>query len=52
MAASLGWGPWGWSTAQYADYISLVDKARELLDSEVPGDVVEYVLFKHGQGGL
>lgn len=49
VAASLGWGPWGWSTLQYVDYISLVDEARSLLDSDVPGDVIEYVLFDHGR---
>lgn len=49
VAASLGWGPWGWSTPQYVDYISLVDEARSLLDSDVPGDVIEYVLFDHGR---
>lgn len=49
VAASLNWDSWGWGSAKYADYISLVDQVRSHLDADLPGDVVEYVLFKHGQ---
>lgn len=49
VAAALGWRPWGWTTRQYVSYISLVDEARSLVDSDLPGDVVEYVLFRHRQ---
>lgn len=49
VARSLGWRPWGWTSAQYADYILVVDEARALLEQNVSGDVVEYVLFDRGR---
>lgn len=49
VARSLGCRSWGWTSAQYAEYILVVDEARALLEDNISSDVVEYVLFDRGR---
>ena len=37
-----------WTPDEYADYIDLIDRVRINLDSDVPCDVIEYLLFQAG----
>lgn len=49
VAHSVGFRSTAWWTPdEYADYIALVDAVRTSLRSDIPGDVIEYLLFQAG----
>lgn len=50
VAVALGWTKTsGWSTAEYSDYLDLVEALHERWRPDLPTDVIEYTLFHAGR---
>ncbi len=49
VAMALGWKKIdGWSTAEYSDYLDLVEQLHQQWRPDVPADVIESTLFHAG----
>lgn len=45
VAASVGWGAWGWTSAQYGEYLETVEQIRARLATRATLHALEHALF-------